>query len=79
MQTNIPRKVTVGMWVMTAEGQVGILTDIGPKATVDLVDEDGTTALVVQVLFTSLRQATLGQIPAARRPAPEVGASLGYL
>lgn len=79
MQTNIPRKVTVGMWVMTAEGQVGILTEVAPKASVDLVNEDGTTSLAVQVLFTSLRQATLAQIPAARRPEPDVGARLGYL
>lgn len=79
MQLNIPRKIKTGMWVMTAEGQVGILTDIGPKATVDLVNEDGTTSLAVQVLFTSLRQATLAQIPAPRRPDPEAGARLGYL
>jgi len=68
MQTNIPRKVTVGMWVMTAEGQVGILTEVAPKASVDLVNEDGTTSLAVQVLFTSLRQAMLdahsGRAPA---------------
>jgi hypothetical protein len=79
MQTNIPRKVKVGMWVMTAEGQVGILTEVAPKASVDLVNEDGTTSLAVQVLFTSLRQATLAQIPAPRRPEPEAGARLGYL
>lgn len=79
MKTNIPRKIKLGMWVMTAEGQVGILTDIAPKATVDLVAEDGTTSVAVQVLFNSLRQATLGQIPAARRPTPEAGARLGYL
>jgi hypothetical protein len=79
MQLNIPRKIKTGMWVMTAEGQVGILTDIGPKAAVDLVAEDGTTSVAVQVLFTSLRQATLSQIPAPRRPEPEAGARLGYL
>ena len=79
MQTNIPRKIKLGMWVMTAEGQVGILTDIGPKAAVDLVAEDGTTSVAVQVLFTSLRQAMLDDIPAPRRPEPEVGARLGYL
>ncbi len=79
MQLNIPRKIKTGMWVMTDDHRVGILTDIGPVAGVDLVDEDGETTLAVQVPFASLRQATLGQIPAARRPAPEVGASLGYL
>ncbi len=79
MQTNIPRKIKTGMWVMTAEGHVGILTDIGPVAGVDLVNEDGTTSLAVQVLFTSLRQAMLEEIPAARRPEPEAGADLGYL
>lgn len=79
MQTNIPRKVTVGMWVMTADGKIGILTEVAPKAGVDLVDEDGSTLLSVKVLFTSLRQATLSQIPAPRRPDPEAGARLGYL
>ena len=79
MQTNIPRKVKTGMWVMTAEGRVGILTEVAPVASVDLLNEDGETVLAVQVLFTSLRQATLSQIPAARRPEPEAGAQLGYL
>ena len=79
MQLNIPRKIKTGMWVMTDDHRVGILVAIGPVAGVDLVDEDGETTLVVQVPFASLRQATLSQIPAPRRPEPEAGARLGYL
>ena len=78
MQTNIPRKINTGMWVM-ADGRVGILTNADADATVDLVDEDGETVVAVQVPFESLRQAMLDDIPASRRPAPGVGAPLGYL
>ena len=78
MQTNIPRKINTGMWVM-ADGRVGILTNVAADATVDLLDENGETVVAVQVPFESLRQAMLGDIPASRRPDPEAGARLGYL
>ena len=95
MQTNTPRRINAGMWVATAEGRIGILTDFGAPASteaegeqggvtlftaagVDLVNDDGSTLLSVRVPFDTLRQATLAQIPAARRPTPEHGARLGY-
>ena len=44
MQTNIPRKINTGMWVM-ADGRVGILTNAAADATVDLLDENGETVV----------------------------------
>ena len=79
MQTNIPRKISIGLWVLTDDDRVGILTAIGPVAGVDLVDAAGATTLAVQVPFASLRQATLEDIPAPRRPASQAAARLGYL
>lgn len=79
MQTTIPRKINTGMWVLTTDGRVGILTAIGPTASVDLVDEAGETTLAVRVPLDSLRQAPLADIPDARRPPPQAGARLGYL
>ena len=79
MQTNIPRKINTGMWVLTADDRVGILTAIGPTAGVDLVNAAGETTLAVQVPLDSLRQAALENIPQPRRPAPKVGAQQGYL
>lgn len=79
MQTNIPRKIRPGMWVLTTEDRVGILTALGPTASVDLVDESGETTLTVRVPFDSLRQAMLHDIPDARRPTPQAGAALGYV
>lgn len=79
MQTNIDRPAKRGMWVVTDDGRVGILTGIAPLCGVDLVDEAGETTLAVQVPFESLRQATLAEIPEPRRPDPADGAPLGYL
>ena len=79
MQTNIPRKISSGMWVMTDDGKVGILTDPSPMASVDLVDDAGETTVAITVALGSLRQAKLAEIPEARRPTPGDGAPLGYL
>ena len=79
MQTNIERKVSRGMWVVTDDNRLGILTDLAPLAGVDLVSASGETTLSIVVPFQSLRQAMLEEIPEARRPEPEVGARMGYL
>ena len=79
MQTNIPRKINPGMWVMTDDAKVGILTDSSSMASVDLVDDAGETTVAITVALGSLRQAKLEDIPEARRPEPEDGARLGYL
>ena len=79
MQTNIPRKINTGMWVLTGDKQVGILTAIGDVAGVDLVGADGVTTLAVQMPFVSLRQAKLEDIPESRRPAPDFAVQLGYV
>lgn len=79
MHTNIPRKLNTGMWVVTEDERTGLLVSFGTMAGVDLVNEAGETVLTVQHPFETLRQATLEQIPEARRPTPEAGAALGYL
>ena len=79
MQTNIPRKISSGMWVTTDDGKVGILTDPSQVASVDLVNDSGETTIAVTVALGSLRQSGLAEIPEARRPTPEDGARLGYL
>lgn len=79
MQTNIARKINRGMWVVTAEERIGILTGLGSTATVDLVNEAGETVMAVRVLSGSLRQALHGEIPASRRPDEEQSLRLGYL
>ena len=70
-----------GMWVMTPQG-VGIVTDFTVNTTVlvDLVvTPDGTTRLTgYEVDIHEVRQATLKEIPAARRPTAEHGRRFGY-
>lgn len=81
-----------GMWVYH-NGAVGILTDLEPGdvAVVAVVDEvghnltrpantvTGTENVVVRVPAAELRQATVHEIPKARRPTAEHAANLGYL
>lgn len=70
-----------GMWVRW-QGRTGILTDIEPGdiATVMLVDDErGENALEVHQPATELRQAYYEEIPAARRPAYDAAARMGYV
>lgn len=68
-----------GMWVMHG-GKVGIVfTKNESHALVHLVDENGETVDEAVVAVGELRQATLAEIPASRRPSAEVGAKYGYV
>lgn len=70
-----------GMWVITAEGRIGILTRIVDLETgqVDLVRDDGSTASHETWRLALLGQAALADIPARRRPDKATAARLGYL
>jgi hypothetical protein len=83
------------MWVAVASDageDVGIVFSLGfqtvlmdgeeveiPTAVVHLTDEDGATIESAVVPTEQLRQATLGEIPAGRRPTKKDGAVLGYV
>lgn len=83
MKTNIPRKITNGMWVVSvinSTRRVGIITDIAPphldeKGTpvpalcrLNLVNEEGlTTARIPNEPLDGLVQAKYDEIPAPRR------------
>jgi hypothetical protein len=83
------------MWVAVASDageDVGVVFSLGfqtvlmdgeeveiPTAVVHLTDEDGITIDSTVVPTEQLRQATLAEIPAARRPTEEVAAPLGYV
>lgn len=69
-----------GMWVRY-QGRTGILTNLeaGDVATVMLVDDEyGLNGIEVHVPSAELRQAWLNEIPARRRPEPEIAARMGY-
>jgi hypothetical protein len=80
-----------GMWVQTPNG-VGIVTTIihQPKeqtpaieaewyARVMLTDAEGIDLADIYLAPSLVRQATLAEIPAPRRPDPQTAARLGYL
>lgn len=73
-----------GMWVWVdqpdAPPGVGILNSIQPtgECEVHLVDEIGETVQSVTVNPQYIEQATVDQIPAARRPSKEVSERFGY-
>ncbi|SNT29189.1 hypothetical protein SAMN06265795_12257 [Noviherbaspirillum humi] len=84
-------RLRVGMWVVTQDGAVGILTGCGIDAMgeVTFAKPDGTTLMmldqndkpvpvVVRSQLADLRQATIEDIPAPRRPDEAVLISLGY-
>ena len=73
-------EIRKGMWVKY-RGKVGIASTLdGAVAEVHLVDKDGLTTLVIpEVAVTSLKQAALADIPAARRPDAKRATKLGYL
>lgn len=70
-----------GMWVVVRNTEhVGILSNF--KATGEcefhLVNSKGETAEIRTVYAWDLRQATLMEIPAPRRPDARFGRALGY-
>jgi hypothetical protein len=80
-----------GMWVVTSDGRVGILTGCGidALAEVTLTKPDGTNLMMldqndnpvaVRVLspLADLAQAYIEEIPLPRRPAVEALLALGY-
>lgn len=48
-------------------------------AEVHLVNDDGTTKLVIVLPIADLRQAKLNEIPGPRRPKAKDGRQLGYV
>lgn len=77
----LPVKIfTRGKWV-TANGQVGIIVDLGVfnKAGIDFVDEQGLTEYCDYVPLGSVQLAKRSEIPAPRRPSIEDGIALGYI
>lgn len=88
MQTNIPRKVKNGMWVVSVVNgtkRVGIINDIGEDGPgfcrLNLVDESGlTTARLTKEPLQGLVQAKYEDIPEPRRAiSREEFAALGYV
>lgn len=69
-----------GMWVFDPGAGVGILTGLERDGTaqVMLVCEDGTNKLAISCPAEALRQALFEDIPACRRPAPEIALRMGY-
>lgn len=65
------------MWVKTPMG-LGIITQLAPELSVDLVDNTGYTIGSKVVQFHELQQATRQDIPESRRPSVEVAERLGY-
>lgn len=73
--------IKAGKWVFhTKLNQPGILTASSafPLLDVMLVNPEGTDYRAIQADLADIRIARLVEIPAPRRPAPEIGASLGY-
>jgi hypothetical protein len=88
MQTNIPRKIVNGMWVVSVVNgtkRVGIITDIGVDGPgfcrLNLLDESGaTTARLTKEPLEGLVQAKYADIPEPRRTlTQEQFAALGYI
>lgn len=87
MITNIPRKITNGMWVASTVNsvrRVGIITQIdavAQTATLSLVDDAGlTTARLPGEPLAGMEQAKFDDIPEPRRNLErEAFAALGYV
>lgn len=69
-----------GMWVIF-EGAAAIVVELrADRAFIHTVNPDtGDTEAEIVVPVSQLRQATLAEIPACRRPAADKGAPLGYV
>lgn len=69
-----------GKWVMHEQG-IGIIADINAEGIceVHLVDDKGLTFHRLNSHISKVRVARLMEIPEARRPSVEHGASLGYV
>jgi len=68
-----------GAWGVV-DGRVGIVAALDDtSAEFHVVDTAGDTTLVTSVALAALRQAKLSEIPEARRPIAEHGATLGYV
>lgn len=76
------RSLRRGMWVFKhGFPRAGILTGLNSNdvATVMLVQEDGTNFMEVNALASTLRQAAISEIPAARRKLPDASfEAMGY-
>lgn len=77
------RKICNGMWVaaeINGERRIGIAQEVNDlNAEMHLVDDDGTTSLVLKgVPVIELAQAKHNDIPEPRRPALDLARSLGY-
>ena len=87
------REIEKGMWAVDSEGRVGVVFQADRKddklgkvrwMEFHLVDDSGATIMVLgseraPYPVTTLRQASLAEIPGARRPVAEAGARLGYV
>jgi hypothetical protein len=76
-----PGLLKLGKWVIhSPTGQPGILNgaEAFPEVDVMLVNEAGENYRQERCRLDQIRVARLLEIPAARRPTPEAGASLGY-
>lgn len=79
-----------GMWVVHKDLGVGIINALfgdvvdfhrvnSKGITIPFMDvETGTTKQGMMIPVSDLRQASLAEIPEARRPTPEHGAKFGY-
>lgn len=71
----------IGMWVATVDSsRPGILTSVNPEgiATVMLTQDDGTNLAEIHTTVGNLRQAAHLEIPAGRRPHPDISSFFGY-
>lgn len=62
-------RLRVGMWVVTAQGEVGIVTKLEDgEAAIDLISaQDGTTYLGIVRTYAEVRQARISEVPECRR------------
>lgn len=77
----VPSLIKSGKWIFhTRLNLPGILTASQnfPVLDVMLVNGEGENYQAVQASLDDIRIARLLEIPEKRRPAPEIGASLGY-
>ena len=73
--------VRKGMWLVVGD-RIGIANAVNDfSIEFHEVAEDGTTVNVelIPVAKGGYRQAILAEIPASRRPTPDVGQALGYV
>jgi hypothetical protein len=76
----IKKNWKAGMWVMTQDCTVGILTKLGNPCLVHIVNQaSGETIKELSVDLNSLRQAKWHEIPECRRGITQAeGEALGY-